>query len=862
MAFTNKPIAVSSAEDTVIVDVVGTSEGSAHSILFSTGAAEPIAVDVKFYDHSEGTTATIFHGLTVVRGQPAKLPGPVNVNPGDRLLAIADADGVVCTPSVYTSAVNAVTILNPRGQYSPTATYAKNDLVFVQDFEDTDGSYLALQDVPAGDAPPSGRWMLIAGRGPSGLLNIEYAVKPNKATGTGHAGISGVASASDHVHPLNTPEEIGAAPAAHEHPTLVPRDSAATITAQHTFQPAVAGTPAFVLGSNALNALIPGLNAARLNGKADTAFADAAHHHDAVYAKLAGASFTGVSKVALAGTTALTSPVFTLERGAYVVGVIPRAAAGTRSSIVQADDAVIYATAGATNSGGLVICLDNDQGRGLRIGSGGSFTVNGQTVYTAANFNPNDYLGRSGGALTGHLTLSGDPTNPLHAASKQYVDNAIAGLSWKDAVRVATTAPITLSGTQTIDGVATVVGDRVLNMHDATPALNGIYLVQSGAWTRADDANSWAEIVGMVVPVDAGTTNKNKMFVCTAAAGGTLGTTAIAFTTFSAGGSYQTQSVELDAVAALAATGLAVRTGTGAWAVRTLAGLGVIQVTNATGVAGNPTVTTLMAAGKLLGRSSAGAGTVEEITLGAGLTLAGGVLTAAGGAAAGGADGVPNGAVSKGHAFTTGLLSALPTVAAGTERLIYGLYSTNTTGATPIEVDLVWYDASAAKSFHLARAVVDPAKAAQNFAVDAPVAVLHANDELRAAATGAGDLIVVYMDQPLSGQYKCAGLTLTLTATSLFGLVPTGEKWRLTSAQVTNTDAANRNQHDVWLRWIDASDAGTARQLAPGLTIPYGTVSTLLPTAAGVMLEGGDDLRADGSATGVLDIVVTLKRAA
>jgi hypothetical protein len=32
----------------------------------------------------------------------------------------------------------------------------------------------------------------------------------------------------------------------------------------------------------------------------------------------------------------------------------------------------------------------------------------------------------TGGAMTGALTLHGDPTAPLHAATKQYVDNAIA----------------------------------------------------------------------------------------------------------------------------------------------------------------------------------------------------------------------------------------------------------------------------------------------------------------------------------------------------------------------------------------------------------------------------------------------------
>src|SRR5205085_5793760 len=45
-----------------------------------------------------------------------------------------------------------------------------------------------------------------------------------------------------------------------------------------------------------------------------------------------------------------------------------------------------------------------------------------------------------------------DPTTAQDAATKNYVDLAVQGIAWKAPVRVATTASITLSGTQTIDG--------------------------------------------------------------------------------------------------------------------------------------------------------------------------------------------------------------------------------------------------------------------------------------------------------------------------------------------------------------------------------------------------------------------------
>ena len=56
--------------------------------------------------------------------------------------------------------------------------------------------------------------------------------------------------------------------------------------------------------------------------------------------------------------------------------------------------------------------------------------------------------------------------------------------------KVATTDPITLSGVQTIDGVAVVVGDNVLVKNQADASTNGIYAAASGAWVRAPGATT------------------------------------------------------------------------------------------------------------------------------------------------------------------------------------------------------------------------------------------------------------------------------------------------------------------------------------------------------------------------------------
>ena len=56
------------------------------------------------------------------------------------------------------------------------------------------------------------------------------------------------------------------------------------------------------------------------------------------------------------------------------------------------------------------------------------------------------------------------------------------GTKYKEPVRLATnTNVVTLSGPQTIDGVAAVAGDRILLFGQTSGIANGIYVVQAGA---------------------------------------------------------------------------------------------------------------------------------------------------------------------------------------------------------------------------------------------------------------------------------------------------------------------------------------------------------------------------------------------
>ena len=144
-------------------------------------------------------------------------------------------------------------------------------------------------------------------------------------------------------------------------------------------------------------------------------------------------------------------------------------------------------------------------------------------------------------ALTGTPTAptASAGTNTTQIATTAFVQAAVsasaAGLDVKQSVRVATTANITLSGTQTIDTVSVVAGNRVLVKDQTTPSQNGIYVVAAGAWTRATDFDSTAEVTtGAFTFVEEGSANKNTGWVLSTTGTITVGTTGIVFVKFSA----------------------------------------------------------------------------------------------------------------------------------------------------------------------------------------------------------------------------------------------------------------------------------------------------------------------------------------
>ena len=132
--------------------------------------------------------------------------------------------------------------------------------------------------------------------------------------------------------------------------------------------------------------------------------------------------------------------------------------------------------------------------------------------------------------------------NTSTLALKSYVDSQVQasaqGLDVKQSVRAATTENITLSGTQTIDGVSLVAGDRVLVKNQTTGSENGLYVVvDGGSWTRAEDADSDSEVTaGLFTFVTEGTSYADTGWVISTNDDITVGTTAITFTQFSGAG--------------------------------------------------------------------------------------------------------------------------------------------------------------------------------------------------------------------------------------------------------------------------------------------------------------------------------------
>ena len=194
-------------------------------------------------------------------------------------------------------------------------------------------------------------------------------------------------------------------------------------------------------------------------------------------------------------------------------------------------------TAGAAQASKAVVLdsnahIDAVKTAALSIGASGSETL---VTSTATELNLLDGITAIESNITnapvGHTTIASG------RAVKDYVDATRSGLEVKDSCKVATTANITLSGTQTIDGIAVSAGDRVLVKDQSTTHQNGIYVCAAGSWSRATDADTATEFnSGVFFFVEQGTLNADSGWVLTTDTAITFGSTAIAFAQFSGAG--------------------------------------------------------------------------------------------------------------------------------------------------------------------------------------------------------------------------------------------------------------------------------------------------------------------------------------
>ncbi len=145
--------------------------------------------------------------------------------------------------------------------------------------------------------------------------------------------------------------------------------------------------------------------------------------------------------------------------------------------------------------------------------------VAGDSMASAANLT---FVG--GGEVLGLPAL---PSGPTAAASKQYVDNQVSGLTWKQAANLMSITNVPLTGTNLIlDGHPVLTpahgdGYRLLLTGQTTDNQCGIYdvavsdtpVANTYTLTRSSDAATWEELVGASIFVLEGTVYQNTGWV-------------------------------------------------------------------------------------------------------------------------------------------------------------------------------------------------------------------------------------------------------------------------------------------------------------------------------------------------------------
>lgn len=215
---------------------------------------------------------------------------------------------------------------------------------------------------------------------------------------------------------------------------------------------------------------------------------------------------------------------------------------GDVTSVGNATTLATVASAGSTGSSTAIpVITINAKGLTTSITTAAVIapagTLSGATLASGVTASSLTSLGTITSLVVTAGTISTTPSGSTDIANKSYVDTVAQGLDTKASVVAGTTANITLSGAQTIDGISVVATDRVLVKNQTAPAENGIYVASATAWARAPDMSTWAQVPGAYVFIETGTTLADTGWVCTSDAGGTINVTAMTWSQFSGAGS-------------------------------------------------------------------------------------------------------------------------------------------------------------------------------------------------------------------------------------------------------------------------------------------------------------------------------------
>jgi len=205
---------------------------------------------------------------------------------------------------------------------------------------------------------------------------------------------------------------------------------------------------------------------------------------------------------------------------------------GVSSNIQDQLDAKGASNANLTAIGNLATTDGN-----FIVGSGSTWVAEtGSTARASLGLGTISTQASNSVAITGGtITGLGAPSSGSDAANKTYVDDLVAGLKTRIITRAATTGNITLSSDlqngDTLDGVTLATGNKVLVKDQTDATENGIYnVVASGTATRDTDYDTVAELAGQLVIVQEGSTNADKIFLCTTDNSGSIGSVNIVFT--------------------------------------------------------------------------------------------------------------------------------------------------------------------------------------------------------------------------------------------------------------------------------------------------------------------------------------------